>query len=457
LPHNVVLIITDQQRRDACGCYGNPIVKTPALDRLAARGVRFTDAYCDSPLCAPSRAAMITGRRPFSNTALTHMINGLASGAPGNPGIVSEETLGTMFRKAGYATGAIGKMHVHGETRQEDLGFDVRKHRFYTYDYEDYVNEVGQERVDAYLCDKTASAHNKYNTSNTPVKLEARYMQDSLTTASSMEFIRANAGKPFFLHVGLEKPHPPWGTQAEFHAMYDPDKMPLPDSRREWDEKPPVFPFIPKRGLGPEGPGFTDDEMRRAVASYYACVSNADDNVGRILTLLDELNLTDDTIVIFTADHGDNLFDHGLMQKHCFYESAVGIPLIAAGPGLEAGGATCSQPCSLIDLMPTLTQLCSLPTPGDAEGASLVPAVAGEIDPDRAIFSEFHESSTGPCRMIRTQRWKYLLFPGKTEVLFDRQADPKELTNLATDPAHEQTCKDLRARTLDGWDVPGLP
>jgi len=457
LPYNVVLFITDQQRRDACGCYGNAVVRTPAIDRLAARGVRFTQAYCDSPVCAPSRAAMISGRRPCSNTALTHAVNGRSPGTPGNPGIVCEETLGSMFRKAGYATAAIGKMHVHGETREDDLGFDVRKHRFYTYDYEDYIREVGRDRVDVYLFDKQLSAHNKYNTSNTPVPLEAEYMQDSLTTASSLEFIRANAEQPFFLHVGLEKPHPPWATQAKYHEMYNPADMPLPDSRRQWDEIPEPFPFIPMRGLRPDGLGMSDERMQCAVASYYACCSEADENVGRILSLLEELAIADETIVIFTTDHGENLFDHGCMQKHCFYESAVGIPLILAGPDVDAAGAVCPQPCSLIDLMPTLAELCSLPTPGDAEGLSLLPALCGEVDEDRPIFSEFHEPSTGPCRMIRTREWKYVLYPGKAEVLFDRAADPHELTNLATDPQHRATCDELRGLVLDGWDTPDLP
>ena len=234
MPYNVVLITSDQQRRDACGCYGNPIVGTPHIDELASRGVRFTQAYCDSPLCAPSRASYISGRQVHHHGALTHLMNGKAPGIPGNGDISCSETLGTLLRKGGYATAAIGKLHVHGETRQNDLGFDVRAHRFYTYHYQDYINSVGAQRVQAYLSGKDKDDRLKYNTAYAPVKLQERYMQDSLTTQSSIDFIGQQADRPFFIHVGLEKPHPPWTTQQRFLDLYDPRRMPLPANPNMW-------------------------------------------------------------------------------------------------------------------------------------------------------------------------------------------------------------------------------
>ena len=153
------------------------------------------------------------GRQVHHHGALTHLIRGKAPGIAGNGGITSSETLGSMFRKAGNVTAAIGKLHVHGETRENDLGFDVRAHRFYTYSFEDYINCVGRERVDAYLSNKDKDDELKYNTGLVPVRLQEEYMQDSLTTATTLDFIRQNNNRPFFVHVGLEKPHPPHGQR----------------------------------------------------------------------------------------------------------------------------------------------------------------------------------------------------------------------------------------------------
>lgn len=456
MSQNVVLITSDQHRRDACGCYGNPLVKTPHLDRLARRGVRFTRAYCDSPLCAPSRASYLSGRQVHHHGALTHAINGKNPGVPGNPGIVCRETLGSMFRKAGHATAAIGKLHVHGETRENDLGFDVRAHRFYTYSYEDYIEEVGRERVDAYLSDKDKSDEFKYNTAMKPVRLEEKYMQDSLTTETSLEFIRANADRPFFIHVGLEKPHPPWTTQQRFLDMYDPEEMALPENRHEWWENEPLFPFAPGKGFNRDRTApFSDDEMRRSIASYYACISDMDHNVGRILDTLDDLGLAETTTVIFTADHGDNLFEHGLEQKHCFYEGAVGVPLIVAAPGGFPRGGVSGQLAALVDIMPTLADLAGLPVPSDADGRSLLPAMRGHLDPDRAIFSEFHEWNRPPGRMVRHGKWKYFCYADSAEVLFDLEDDPAEMRNLAFEPACAAVRERLRALVLDDWQIPG--
>ncbi|MFW5870202.1 MAG: sulfatase [Candidatus Sumerlaeota bacterium] len=457
MQYNIVFITTDQHRRDAVGCYGNPHVKTPNLDWLAENGVRFTQAYCDSPLCAPSRASYISGRMVHHHGALTHMINGKASGMPGNPGIESSETLGTMFRKAGYATAAIGKLHVHGETREEDLGFDVRAHRFYTYDYEDYINAIGEEGVAAYLSGKDRDDKLKYNAAFKPVELEEEKMQDSLTTATSIDFIRDNSDRPFLIHVGLEKPHPPWTTQQRFLDLYNPDEMPLPENRHEWWEKEPLFPFPKAKGFNKdrEEP-FTDAEMRNCKASYYACISDLDENVGRITETLRDEGVLDKTIIVFSADHGDNLFEHGLEQKHCFYEGPVGVPLIISAPGNFPKGAVSEQKTALIDIMPTLAELNGLPTPDDADGISLVPAMRGDIDLDRAVFSEFYEHRKHPGRMVRYREWKYIYYHDAEDVLFNLDEDPDEMRNLAGQEPYAEIQEALKKRVLEGWDPEAL-
>ncbi len=456
MPYNVVFVSSDQHRRDACGCYGNPIVRTPNLDRLAQQGVRFDRAYCSSPLCAPTRASQISRREVHNHGALTHAINGENPGIPGNGGIECSETLGTMFRKAGYRTAAIGKLHVHGETRENDLGFDVRAHRFYTYTYEDYTAAVGQERVEAYLSGKSRSDKLKYNTALDPVQMPEEYMQDTLTTETSTAFIRQNSGRPFFIHVGLEKPHPPWTTQPRFIEMYDPAEIPLPSNRYQWWENEPLFPFIRAMGFNSdrEAP-FSDQEMRNCIAAYYACISEMDSNVGRIMDTLRETGVLDNTIVVFTADHGDNLFEHALEQKHCFYEGSVGVPFILSVPDEFPAGEVSSQLAAGIDIMPTLADLCGLPIPGDADGCSLVPALKEETDEGRAVFSEFYEHENAPGRMVRFREWKYIYYHGAAELLFNMEQDPEEMHDLVDEPEHADIRAELKRRVLDGWSVVG--
>ncbi len=444
MKYSVVMITTDQQRMDACGCYGNKIVRTPNIDKIAANGVAFTNAHCPSPLCAPSRASLITGRHLSHHGALTHLINRKDPGIPGNPGITYSETLGTMFRKAGYVTGAIGKMHVHGETRQEDIGFSVRAHRFYTYSYEDYINEVGQENVDKYLNGKGGNDALKYNYENKPTDLREELMQDSLTTKTSLKFISENKDKPFFIHIGLEKPHPAWTTQPRFHSIYNPSDMVVPATADyDWSNKP--LEKILK------GWGWRDQsrpnmqEIKNTVAAYYACVSEADSNVGKILQNLEDNKLMDKTIIVFASDHGDNLYEHGLMQKHCFYEASVKIPFIIAVPNGFPKNKKSAQPCSLIDFMPTLAELCGIPVPEDIDGVSLVPALKGIPDMERPVYSEYMEKGM-KSRMVRKGEWKYIVYEEHNiEVLYNVKNDPMELSDVSKDASNSMILDELRA------------
>jgi choline-sulfatase len=444
MSYNIVLIVTDQQRMDACGCYGNKIVKTPNIDKIAERGIRFSNAYCPSPLCAPSRASYITGRHVSHHGALTHFINGKDPGIPGNPGVTYSETLGSMFRKAGYATAAIGKMHVHGETKkEEDLGFSVRAHRFYTYSYQDYIDAVGQENVDKYLCGKASNDKCKYNYENRPVDLEERFMQDSLTTESSIKFITDNKNKPFFIHVGLEKPHPAWFTQPRYHAMYDPDKIAIPETADYSWKNDPLASILEGWGWKDKSRP-TEKEIKNSVAAYYACVSEADNNVGRILDTLSANGLLENTVVVFTSDHGENLYHHGMMQKHCFLESAVKVPLIVAVPKGFPKNVENNSPCSLIDLMPTFADICNIKVPEAIDGKSLLPIISGKADSERPIFSEYFEKDM-KSRMVKVGDWKYIVYEEHNiEVLYNLKNDPLEMKDISNNPENKSIMNMLR-------------
>jgi choline-sulfatase len=441
---NVVLIISDQHQRDVTGCYGHPAVRTPAMDRLAARGVRFENAYCQSPLCAPSRPSLLTGTHVHTCEAW--------SGRHADPKIRNMTTLSGVLRDAGYVTGAFGKVHIIGEDReQHDLGFSERALRYYTYGRQDYIDAVGRESAEKYSpaggSDPLRSDY--MNRSNIPLDLEESQVFDELVVERSVKFLEDHRAENFFLWVGLEKPHPDWYAPQRFHHMYDPARMRLPATL---EKKPEGFPAVSWKKLA-EVDNYTEEEVRNCIAAYYANVSFTDFSVGRVLDAIERLSLDDNTVVIYTADHGELLFAHGMTQKHCFFEPAVAVPLILAGPGLPRGEAR-EHIVSLLDLFPTLAPMCGVQTPEIVEGEDLTDVLAGTAQVEgRAAFSEFYSFGYAE-RMIRTTEWKYIHSETWSPQLYDVKNDPGEVENLAADPTRSEVCRDLEARVMDGWELP---
>jgi choline-sulfatase len=441
---NVVFIISDQHQQAATGCYGYPLVQTPNIDRLAEEGVRFTHAYCQSPLCAPSRASLLTGTHCHTCGAYSGRVKVPIRDLP---------TMGTLFRDAGYVTASFGKVHVMGETRDErDLGFSERALRYYTYGGQDYVDAVGKENALKYHPTKLGPDQPRadwYNHKNLPVDLDEELMFDALVARRSVEFLERHRRAPFFLWAGFEKPHPDWYAPKPFHDLYDPAEIELPATLRE---ERPALPEVSWKKLR-QAHEYSDDDARACMAAYFANVSYLDHNVGRVLDALDRLDLRRNTLVVYASDHGELLLQHGLTQKHCFYEPAVAVPLILAGPGLPAGVAR-DHIVSLIDLLPTMLDLNGLDAPGSLEGESLCGVIDGSATTDgRRAFSEFYGFGTAE-RMIRTPRWKFALSMRRGRQLYDEHADPLETANLADDPAHRAVRDDLEARLLDGWEPP---
>ena len=455
MKHNILFITSDQHQAAVTGCYGNGVIRTPAIDRLAETGVRFTKAYCDSPLCAPSRASFITGTRPCTNGALYHELRRNPEVKPGIWGIDDIETMGTWYRKKGYRTAAIGKLHVHGERPERDLGFDFRKHRYYTYEYQEYIDTVGLERKTTYIGEDRGESRDRYNVSRTPIDMEPRYMQDSLTTETTLRCLEDFKDGPFFIYVGLERPHPSWITEKRFRDMYDPSDMPVPATL--WEQKETGKHKFLQRGQQICGDlrDADEDAYRCMVSSYYACITELDENIGRILAKLDELGLRDNTIVVYTTDHGELLGAHTTFQKHCHYEESVRVPLIISHPATLPSGSVCEQPCSLIDLFPTFIEMTGGESrPDTLEGESLVGVMTGDaIDPDRAIFSEFHVGDFH-SRMLLKRDYKYIYTQREgdgMEQLYAREGDPFEQVNLAGNPSYDDTRSAMRAETLEGW------
>jgi arylsulfatase A-like enzyme len=488
---NILLIVSDQHRRDACGVYGSPVRRrdgsspTPNIDRLAARGTVFDRAICNSPLCAPSRASFLTGLHPHSTTALYHKMLEREAGLARFPGVRDRvRTMADYFRAAGYRTGAIGKMHVHGEeARGWDLGFDVRELRFYTQapglhysdardgdlnrryrelpPYRDRTyREIDPQRYaeappDLKVAENTLNQHRL----ETLVEREED-MFDHLVADRSLAFLEdCAAGKqPFFLHVGFEKPHEPWSVHRKYLDLFDPDAMPLPAAGDDWREHG-RHAGIPDWQHTTRPP----DEMRAIIASYHACVAEMDHELGRVIDRCAELGLLDNTVIIYTSDHGELLFDHGLIYKHNYFASSVDVPLVLAGPGVPAG-QRCSAPVSLVDLLPTLLDFAGLPPSAEAEGQSVRPAMADRFDPDRPLFAEFHQSGSAawgprlhPTRMVRQGPWKFIYTHGMRDQLFHTTNDPHELHDLAGDPGHADTLRRLRYLGLRDWELDAQP
>ena len=449
-----MLIVSDQHRADAAGCYGSTVVKTPALDRLAADGIRFDRAYCQSPLCAPSRGSMMTGTHCHTCAAYTQKTEVDRS----------RPTIGTVFRDGGYATGAFGKMHVVGEDERHDLGFSQRGLRIFTKTVEHYGDVVPVERMLKYWAEGAGEWDLKnYNPWNRPIEMADEDIFDQLVVNRSIEFLESCGTDPFCLFVGIEKPHPDWYAPKTFHDMYDPAAMPLPTNYNRALEGVPAS--MSRRQDYLESHRHTEQEIRGCVAAYYANVSYVDFQVGRLLDTLDRLDLSRNTVVVYTSDHGETLFENGWVQKHCFLESAVRVPLVIRGPDVPAGAAS-GEIVSLVDLFPTFAEMAALPVPDGLEGESLIPLLRGDdgasavedeprADGQRAAFSEYYWTSP-PSRMVRTNRWKYIHTQEEIPQLYDMRNDRGETRNLADDPAFESICDELRKRVMDGWEIPTL-
>ena len=442
--YNVLLIISDQHNRRVAGCYGHPLVHTPNIDRLGREGTRFDSAYCQSPLCGPSRSSIMTGTHCHTCRGLTH-----TQDAP----IRDMPTLGSVFRDAGYVTASIGKVHIRGEDARRDLGFDHRELRYYTYEYRDYVEAVGAENVDRYNAYRQGAGvprRDVYNPANKPIDMDEPLMYDALVVERCIRFMEEYTSERFFLWAGLEKPHPEWYAPAEYHSLYHPDRAVLPETLREG---PPEIPKATVEKLRVAA-RYTDDQVRGCIAAYCANVTYLDAKVGAILAALERLDLAERTIVIYTTDHGELLFEHGMLQKHCFYEPAVAVPLILANRGLFPAGAAREHIVGLIDLFPTLCDLTGVDRPAGLEGQSILDVVEGRADPaGRQTFAEFY-SWGAAARMIRTPRWKYVHTRNDVPQLYDVKNDPLERANLAGDPSHGDLCRRLRQRVLAGWEMP---
>ena len=418
-PTNVLVILSDEHTRRVLGAYGNPIVRTPHLDALAARGTRFASAYCQTPICVPSRASLATGRWPHTIGAWDNATPYVGTEAP---------SWGHRLTAQGHQVTTVGKLHYR---RVEDpSGFP-------------------DQRVPLHVLDGTGDLYGLLRGDMPPRPQSLRHVIDA--RAGESEYIRydraiadtaarwlreeaeaARREKPWVLFVGFVSPHFPLVVPDSYFRLYPQDALPLPVawSDATWSRHPAHE--LHRRQLGLTAP-LDEATVRRAMAAYYGLVSFLDEQVGRVLAALDESGLGSSTRVIYSSDHGEMLGEHGLWWKSTMFESAVAVPLIIAGPEVPAGRVARTN-AMLVDLYPTILELAgATPSSEDAAlpGRSLVSLARGP-ETDRMAFSEYHAVfSRRGMFMLRAGRFKYVRHVGDSPELFDLDADPDELCDLA--------------------------
>jgi len=463
---NILWICTDQQRYDTIGALGNPHIRTPNLDRLVAEGTAFTHAFSQSPVCTPSRAGFLTGMYP---TTVHGRQNGQAAPPDG------ELLVTRMLADAGWDCGLAGKLHLavchnHVEPRTDD-GYRVFHWSHHPQPdwpenaYIQWLEAQGQSWDDLYRFPRGA-----YSGPGMP----AQYHQTKWCADMALEFIDEPRDGPWLMSVNPFDPHLAFDPPVEYLERYDPDEMPPPSYRPgELDNKPRFQQTDHHGAHGGRAKSCaeaTDRQLREIKAAYYAMIEQIDDHVGRLLDYLDETGLRDDTVIIFHSDHGELLGDHGMLQKgpH-FYDCSVRVPLIVSWPGHVEQDLISDALVQLIDLAPTVLDLCGRPIPERMQGQSLGPVLRGEADPHEhrdAVYCDYLNAM--PCRrppaygaMLRDRTRKVCVYFGDAlgeGELYDLDADPAEHVNLWHDPerAEERRAMTLRCFersvfTMDPW------
>jgi choline-sulfatase len=461
-PPNLLVIVSDEHDGALLGAAGHPHVQTPNLDRLAATGTLFQRAYCAGPVCVPSRLSLLTGRYP-------HQVGAWDNGSALDSDI---PTWGHHLGRAGYETVICGRTHFNGPDRLH--GFDRRYLEdlpFWHSPVASFGNRSPQTRRTRQHVSFTSASEDvadpltrRHDTYDAEVAEHAiRFLQDNashLSGASASSSSGAgsasgsapgeasSADRPWLLYCGLIHPHFPLVAPREVLQRYDPADVILPPT---WDEDPatqhPVIRQL-RHALGNDVP-LTEDAVRRAIAAYWSLVTLVDQRIGTILGALDTSPFRDNTVVLYTSDHGDMAGHHGMWQKHCFYEPSVRVPLILRLPDSFQSVQTPALPplveenVSLVDVLPTLLDLAGAPIPEELPGHTLL-----DPQPNRPVFSEMHEGMLDAGFMLKRGPYKYVCYAGGPPQLFHTHQDPLEQRDLAQNPTYTALLADLHAALL---------
>jgi arylsulfatase A-like enzyme len=445
---NILMIVSDQERADVLGCYGGPC-QTPALDGLAADGVRFATCLAPTAICSPTRASFLTGLYPHGHGILNNTHEPDALRVELAPGVV---TWPELLRDAGYRLGYVGKWHV-GRGRPEAFGF----HDVVT--ATDVVAGANDEAIVEHEPELLEPVYARYPRGRLliagidPRPAEATETRRDADAVIGLLRRYAELDALFCLRLDFEGPHHPYMPPAPFAAMYDPRAIPpWPNFDDDASRKPAAQRrLIEQRGVV----GWTWADWQPVVARYFGFVSFIDSEIGRVLGELESLGLSEATVVVHTADHGDMTGSHGgqFNKGPLMYDEVCRVPLIIRDPRTSTRGV-CRTPVGSLALMPTLIDLAGVPIPDGLHVSSLRPSIAdpASAPTDGAAFAEYHGDEWGlySMRMIRTPSAKYIYSPHGTDELYDLAVDPHELVNRDDDPSYAAVRGELRAR-LRGW------
>jgi len=438
-----VLFIGSDDLNLALGCYGHPLAKPPNIDRLAARGVRFDRAYCQFPLCGPSRASILSGRRPDSTGILD---NAIAVRERLIPDVV---TLPQMFRQNQRTSIRIGKMY------HMNVPAGVGKN---LYDdapsWDEADSPPGLEhKIEGERRNITPNAGEGNQFEWVSFKGDGKHQADRVGADRAIEFINQRGSKPFFMGLGFVRPHVPNVAPARFFDLYPLSQIqPVVNPPGDRDDIPRASEIA--IGTRANDMGMNDADKREALRGYYASISYMDSLVGEVLAALDRAKLAERTSIVFWSDHGWHLGEHHRWQKRSLFEESSRVPLIVSAPGAARGKASRAL-VELVDLYPSLAELGGITPPAGFEGQSFVPVLK---QPDRpwktAVFTQMHSLKQGITgHAVRTATHRYIRWQGPhpDEELYDLAADPREFTNLARLPQHDALKAKLRATLDAGW------
>jgi uncharacterized sulfatase len=432
---NVLFIAVDDLNNDL-GCYGSPIVKSPNIDRLASRGILFNKAYCQFPLSSPSRSSLLTGYTPDKTKIYelqTHFRKII-------PDIV---TLPQLYKQHGYKTTRVGKIFHYGVPGQIGTsGLDDPD------SWDQVINPIGRDKTEeSKVINHTPQRGLGSSLAYHIAEGTDEEQTDGIVASEAIKLLEEQKDEPFFLAVGFYRPHTPYVAPRKYFDLYPLESVPLAEVvEHDWDDIPEAALFTV-----PANWGLPDEKLREAKRAYYAAVSFMDAQVGRVLNALEQLELSDNTIVVLWSDHGYHLGEHGQWMKQSLFEKSARIPFIISVPG-GVKGQTSNRTVELLDIYPTLAALNGLPLPNDQDGHDLSPLIKNPTAKwTHPAYTQVARRSAIPGqnvimgRSVRTEDWRYTEWDeGRAGAeLYDHIHDQGEYTNLATNPAYGKKVEEL--------------
>jgi len=442
---NILFLLSDQHRFDAVSCNGALICQTPALDSIASSGMRFTYAFTPCSLCSPTRGSLITGLYPHNHGQLANTGN---FNSAFDKQILDKVGYPKLLTEVGYAVSYVGKWHL---PREGDASFWSFDKWWTSRQYHEDIADLGLAG------DRAVEVQRLEWGGNAPFCgrsiLDAEHLQEYWTAERTIELLHyyADRREPFMICASFFGPHFPYAVPAPYDTMYDPGQV---ERWINFDEQFDNKPLIQqKEMLRWNASHLTWPDWQKVIAHYWGYCTYIDAQIGRIIDQLKRLGLAENTVVIYTSDHGDMLGSHRLFNKGMYmYDETYRIPLIVSWPNVTPPGSECNAFVNLVDLMPTLLDIAGARDPDGLDGRSLVPLLKGTLPDDWPddVYAEFHGYEGALCtqRMVRTRSWKYIYNPCFEDELYDLQSDPGELRNLAGKLGYKHVLRRMKGRLV---------